>query len=398
MFTIDKFALQSIAYQRFRSLMFFFCIFIVTTSLFATAVFTESMQAGVERTQGKVGADIIIVPSSYDEDAQEALFQGKANTILFDKDLSQEIASVDGVGQVAKQLYFESLGASCCENVDTQLVAVDPENDFLISEWMREHDMKNLGEDEVIIGSVVGLKPGDTLIFYGRKLKVAGKLEETGIGYDSCLFISYDTANLITTSPQYKDIFDGQTDLVSMILVKTSDGFPIEDVKDNIAKTLENEEATVYAMDSLVGTLMRQLSYFKLFGNVMELFIIILAAVSLFTIITISFDQRRSRVGSLLSVGITKNKIIKMFLLEYGILMSLGIGAGLLLVGIFLLPLHDVIKQFVDMPYQFIGIGNILLLALQTIGINVLILLVASSLSFYRIMKLEPAILVGDQS
>ena len=47
-----------------------------------------------------------------------------------------------------------------------------------------------------------------------------------------------------------------------------------------------------------------------------------------------------------------------MFLLEYLYLTLLGAAAGIGLAMIVVLPLHDVIKQSIDMPYKFIGMGN----------------------------------------
>ena len=99
-----------------------------------------------------------------------------------------------------------------------------------------------------------------------------------------------------------------------------------------------------------------------------------------------------------MSVGIGRHKIIRMFLTEYLYLTLAGTAAGILLVCIFVFPLHDVIKNALDMPYKFIGIQKTAHLALKTVLINFGIMLLAASLSFFRILKYEPATLAEEQT
>ena len=86
-----------------------------------------------------------------------------------------------------------------------------------------------------------------------------------------------------------------------------------------------------------------------------------------------------------------------MYFTEYLYLMLAGTVAGILLVCIFVFPLYDVIKNALDMPYKFIGINNTLFLVLKTLIINFVIMILALSLSFFRILKYEPAILSEEQ-
>ena len=148
----------------------------------------------------------------------------------------------------------------------------------------------------------------------------------------------------------------------------------------------------------MVEALTKQLGYFRTFGYIMDIFVILLAAVSLFALITITFHQRRNRVGSLLSVGVGRGKIIQMFLLEYLYLTLFGTAAGVGIAAIFVLPLHNVIKQSLDMPYKFIGAGKMCVLCLIVLAVNLFILLVACSFTFVKIIKTEPAILSEEQT
>ena len=102
-------------------------------------------------------------------------------------------------------------------------------------------------------------------------------------------------------------------------------------------------------------------------------------------------------MGSLLSVGIKKKKILQVFLTEYIYLVLAGVTAGIVLVCIFAFPLHSVIKHILDLPYKFVSIDKMIWLGFKTVVINVVILLLAVSLSFVKIIKSEPAVLAEEQ-
>ena len=56
-----------------------------TIALFLSLFCIENMKAGISETNRQLSADILIVPSSYDENAKGVLFEGKSCTILFDE-------------------------------------------------------------------------------------------------------------------------------------------------------------------------------------------------------------------------------------------------------------------------------------------------------------------------
>ena len=398
MITANKFALQNIYHQRFRSLIFFFLVFIASTCIFGTDVFMENMESGVKYAENKIGADIIVVPSDYSDDAKEVLFEGNACTILFRESPAEELKTVEGVKHVSEQLYLETLKMDCCSAAGVQIIAIDIHSDFAVGEWLKNKGIETLGADEIIVGSDCGLQVDDKIGFYDNIFRVAAVLEETGMGYDESAFISFEAADKITADPQYKDMFDEKTGLSSMVLIDVDEGYEADTVRKNIISNSYNDGISVYSTSKLAEKLVSQVNYFRYLSYIMNAFVILLAAVALFSLITITFHQRRNHVGSLLSVGIGKKKIIQVFLLEYIYLMFTGIIAGIVLTIIFFMPLHSVIKQSLNLPYKFIGFDRVALLSLKTIVINFVILLLAASLSFYRIMKYEPAILAEEQA
>lgn len=399
MFTSNKFALQSIAHQKFSSIVILLLVFISTICLFGTTIFTENMKIGVLNATSILNADIITVPAQYSDTATDALFEGKACTIFLDSDLNNtldKIRNTEGVADVSPQLFLKTLSLSCCAFAGIQLIAIDPQSDFEVSNWTNKSNVKNLKPDEIIIGASCGLSKGEQIKFFGETLTVKEVLSESGMGYDESAFISYETANKITSNEKYKDIFGAKENLASMILIKSSDNYNLDEVKDDVIKNVTGDNIAVYSVGNLVGGLSEKLVYYQSFALLSKIFVILLAAVALFSIITMNFEQRRGKVGSLLSVGIGKSKIIEIFLIEYIYLLSVGIILGILLVSVFIFPLHSVIKSIIDIPYKFVNIMQFIIIVADTIAINVGILAIAVSLSFYRIWRLEPAILIGE--
>lgn len=347
MLTANKFALQNIAYQKFRSIILFLLILISSVCMFGTGIFTQNMQAGVEQAGHIIVADLIAVPSEYRDNAKEALFEGTACTILFDENHAEEIQNAEGVKRVSEQLYLKTLQMDCCEAAGMQVIAIDIHTDFAVGAWLKDSGIESLGTDEIIVGSSCGLRVNDKIAFFERIFTVVAVLDETGMGYDESVFVSFETADSITADEKYQELFDGKTGLSSMILIDVEDGFKIENVQKMLNNRLSDKGVSVYATNQITQKLLKQLDIFKIFGKISNFFVILMSAVALFSLITIAFYQKRNRIGSLLSVGIPKEKILQVFLLEYLYLMLVGVTAGIVLVLIFVFPLHEA-HQAVD--------------------------------------------------
>ena len=396
MLTPERYAWQSLWRNRFCSLMFICLVGIASVCLFGVGFMNENLTSGIGQVKGQIGADLVAVPSAYHEDAKNALFAGNACTILFQEDPQQLLRQTEGIAQVSPQLYMKTLAFSCCGTAGIQIIAFDPETDFTVRKWTHGVPVEKLAADEMIVGASCGLKQGTSMNIYGRSFQVAEVLEESGMGYDQSIFISYDAADEITASPEYAAYFGERSGLSSMLLIAAEKDADIE----ALSRTLSGEfrDVSLYSTDALVAELKKQADYFRVSGFLMDGFVIALAVIALFSLITVSFYQRKQRVGSLLSIGITRSRIVRIFFLEYLYLTLIGTGAGIGTAAVFLLPLHQIIKQSVDLPYRMSGFGHLGLLCLLVLGIDLLILLAACSLTFTRIIRTQPAILSEEQT
>ena len=389
-----RYAFQVISHSRFRSVTVFLLVFITTVCIFGTAMFTDNIRAGADRIYGNTGTDLYIVPQEYLENTKDLLFNGKACMIPFKTDVYDQIAALDGAAAVSRQLYLETLELSCCAAGGLQVVAYDPETDFAVRKWTDR--AQQLGADEILAGSAGAFTVGETVNLFGRTFTVAGILEETGMGYDQSLFLTYEAADDITASKEYSYMFGEKTGLVSMLLIQQEPGSDLGALTKAAKNTLDGTGLSVYAIDELAAGIKGSIRTLTAAVRIMNVFAVVIAAVSLFAMVTLTVHQRRKTAGSLLSVGCTKGQVLRLFAAEYLWLFILGTAAGILLVCVLLLPLHDVIKTALELPYKLISAAGAAAITAKTLLIDLAMLAAALSFTFRQIMKTEPALLAEE--
>lgn len=397
MMSVRTIAVKNITYRKFQSIVFVFFVFISTIALFLSLFCIKNMRAGISETNRQLSADILIVPSSYDENAKGVLFEGKSCTILFDENPVDTICDVDGVAQVSSQLFMETLSLSCCSSEDIEVIAINPDTDFSVQSWIAPEDRSSLSVNEVIIGSDIGMKKGDTITLYGDEYHIARVLPETGMGYDTAVFMSFDSAKEIISSEQYGFLFDNKENPISLIDVSVQKDADIEDVASRLRTELAGKGVSVYTVSSLIGMLYDKLHSFEAFGLILNGFIVITVSAALFTLVTLSIRQRQNRIGSFLSVGIPKSRIINMFIYEYLYLLLTGYIFGVILVCIFVYPLYPLLSQIIDIPYKTIDIAELLAVLVCVLAVNLLMMGISVSFSFIRIIRQEPAVMAEEQ-
>ena len=112
MLTPNNMALHNIARHSFRSIIFLLFAAISSACIFGVGFFNENISSGIGQVKGHIAADLIAVPSEYNDDAKDALFAGDACTMFFKADPEEMISDTDGVAQVSSKLYLETLSFS----------------------------------------------------------------------------------------------------------------------------------------------------------------------------------------------------------------------------------------------------------------------------------------------
>lgn len=387
---IFRIAFRNISKQRFQTTILLLVLFITTISLFFSDYLTKSMQEGIRETKERLGADLIVVPDRFVSSIEDALFLGKPCTVNFEKEWLDKIAHSKGVKQVGYQLYISSLSSDCCDS-SLQLIALDMNTDFVVAPWLSKDGIRTIAKDEIILGRNMQKKVGDIVTYFNRKFTVIDVLQETGMGYDSCAFISYETAYDIANDQMYKSIlpFKKDEEVISMVLVKAEEGQNISEVRDNIIKQYGVNNIAVYQTSELVNRFVDALSNFVVYGKILKILFLILAVVSLYGIYSITIHLRKAEFGTFFSFGTRKKTIVAILIAEMLMIVIVSTLVGIGLVCLFVIPFHQMLKETFSIPYLMPNVNEIVWMGIKTFLINILVCFLASVKAFYELAHLD---------
>lgn len=397
--TIRHIAINNLKYQHFRTMLIFVLLVVTTIALFLGEFLTESMGEGIAETGERIGADIIVVPDTFVSSIENALFLGKPCTVNFDRDWLDKIGAVEGVKKVSSQLYLASLSSDCCDN-PMQLIAFDIDSDFTVVPWLAKDGIAKLQDDEIILGANITKEIGDTVKYFGRDFTVVNVLEETGMGYDSSAFISYESAFEIAKDPVYQRVlpFRNDNQVISMVLLDIAEGYELDKVKDNIEKKYGNSGITIYTTNQMLTKFSDSLNNINTYGILIKVLFLLLSITSLYAVFSITIYLRRHEFGSMLSVGVSRRKIIKILVWEmfYIVVLASIVGIGIVCGIIF--PFHTKLKSLFTIPYLLPSVGIIFSMSIKMFAINVLVCAVASFQLFWKFSKMEAAELIKEEN
>lgn len=177
-----------------RSLIIALSVAVLTALLASSALIDRASRAGLDRGLKRLGADLVAVPRGLDQDVARSYLSGKPATFYMDEALAERIAGFRFVERVSPQVFVRSLtGASCCSAWNVFLIGFEPATDFTVRPWLDADPDRALESDQVLVGAAFDLAPGDTVRFYGQAFSVAGRLDPTGMGLDSAVFIPIES-------------------------------------------------------------------------------------------------------------------------------------------------------------------------------------------------------------
>ena len=211
---------------------------LLSLSVFGGSMVVMSLRQGLGSLEARLGADIIVVPSSAQSKVsfEKMLLQGTTGAFYMSSENLTRTLEVDGVEKAAAQVFLASLKADCC-SIKIQVIGFDPETDFTVQPWVAQSYSGKLGELDILVGCNVGSNVGEILRIYEQRCHVVGRLAETGTGLDSAVYCNMDTMNLLLQAAEEKGISHKITsgdDVISAIYVKVKEGYDIGKVNSAI--------------------------------------------------------------------------------------------------------------------------------------------------------------------
>jgi putative ABC transport system permease protein len=325
---------------------------LLSFALSGGSLLAYSLQSGAKSMSERLGADALFVPVGYERKAEGALLRGEPSAFYFDGELAERLMKADGVLRASPQLFIASFNSVHC-SFPAQLIGYDPETDFVIGPWLTRSIPGGPGPGEVVVGSDVNRKSGDDITFFGRAYRVAGKLDRTGMGFDTSIFLSMETAR--TTLSDYVsyagDAPDAE-DVVSSITVDIKSGFEPSRFARDIREVFRNDLVSVVLTQTMLDGISKELGVFLAALTALMLFLWLLSVGVLAIIFTVSLNERRREFGIYRALGATRGKLYRIVLSESCAVSVAGAASGVLLLCFLVLPFAPLISRSVDAYLQ----------------------------------------------
>ncbi len=383
--SIIHIAWKTVSRKIFRNLVLAAAVALLVSLLVFALLFNRAVNDDIEAASRKLGADIVLVPVEAIEMAEEFILESKKKDFYMDREVYETVRTLPEVEKATYQIYLQTLESGCCSIVEGQVVAFDPDTDFVISPWF-EKPPPPLGDGEVYIGSYVYEYLGliKTLDLFNREVKVVGDLMETGTGLDHGIFMRVKDLNKISKSVTGKY----KPGMISIIFVKLKEGADLDDFNNTLAVMFPNiGTMTRGNIGADVRATLRDITRVFSITILISSALAVLLAWSTFTALA---NERRREVGILRAIGAHKSHIMKMFLSEAAIISLLG---GFVGIGIGNYLIHHLAGNF-DLlsklgAYASFSLLNVIYsLIAMLIGVGVC--LIGAAIPIVRLAGLEP--------
>ena len=384
-------AWKTVTRKIFRNIVLALAVSLLVSLLVFALLFNRAVQDDIAAASRKLGADIVMVPAEAMEMAEEFILESKKKGFYMDKEIYETVKSMPEIKAATYQIYLETLESGCCSIVEGQVVAFDPETDFVISPWFNSPPPPLL-DGEVYIGSYVYEFLGliDTATLFGHKVKVVGDLEETGTGLDHGLFMRVRDLDTISSeiTGKYKR---GDISIIFLKLTEDADQLAF---LDKLAIMFPNTGMmTRGSIGSDVRATLKDITRVFSITIAISSALAVLLAWSTFTALA---NERKREVGILRAIGAHKSHIMKMFLSEALIISLTG---GFIGIGIGNYLIHHLAGNF-DLlsrlgAYTSVSLLNIFY-SLLAMLIGVGVCLVGAAIPVIRLAALEPLQAIKD--
>ncbi len=383
--TTSRLALNNLGRKPLRSVGLTLVVAVFSFSMFGGALLTESVKNGIDSLSRRLGADILVVPHGYDKKLQAALLRGEPSTFYIKGDLTEKIRRLPGVQKAAPQLYLATLNASCC-TVPIQLIAYDPETDFVIKPWAASALTRQPADDEIVVGSSIIGDVGNELSLFGQRFKIAARLDRTGMGFDTTVFMTMRNARKMLRAVQEGAVGNYQPGAVSSIMLGVEPGVDLKDMANGILQSFALDyNLDIVVSKNMISEIAKKLSNMSYLVYIVSGAFWLASAGILFLFFTLLLHERQREFGLFRILGATKKKLTGIVLYEA---LAVGLVGGVAGVGAALgltLPFHKHVTMSLGLPYMSVPFSVTAALALACVVLSIGTGLAASLYSALKI-------------
>ncbi|HBF40063.1 MAG TPA: ABC transporter permease [Firmicutes bacterium] len=351
--TLSYLAFCNIRRRPFRTAALMFTVAILSFGLFLGSVISLSLQNGTDKLSKRLGADILVVPKGYEDRTEKILLRGEPSMFYMNATRMKKISGIEGVRTVSLQLFVASLKADCCSTI-VQIIGFDQDTDFTVEPWIQRELTRKLLMNEIVIGANLAGKVGKKLKFFGREYTIAAKMESTGSGFDTSVFMNIEAAKRAADDYAAKSgAARIPEDAVSSVSVLIQDGYTVSDVANNISKAFDqvNGGISVITAENIISNVSGSLRMIERFVVVLAALLWFLSVLILGIVFSVILNERKREFGILRSLGATRKKISSLVLWESAIISLLGGMLGIGFCTLLILPFQIYGLLAMNLPY-----------------------------------------------
>ena len=395
-------ALKNVKNKPFRSVTMAVLVAFLSFTVFGGALVVMSLQNGLKSYQARLGADIVVVPSSSvgHDSVDEILLQGMTGNYYMNKKDIDKVLATEGIEAASLQFFLTSAKASCC-SARVQIIGFDPATDFSVRPWITESYSGTVGDDDLVVGSNINVPENRMITFYGNEYRVAAQLEETGTGLDSAVYTNMNTikkmaesaARLLETSP-FKGVNIGTA--ASAVMIRVAEGYEISDVTDDINIHITKVEAT--QARNMVSQISSGLGSVSGIIGALIAVVWVLAIVILIAAFAMVSNERKKEFAVLRTMGASRKMLFGIMSREAAVISLAGALLGLALAALTVFPLSGTIKSALELPFLMPGVGTVLLLCAGTLLLAAGAGVLTSVFSARQMTKSETGLLLREDA
>lgn len=366
--TLFGFAKRNLKRKIFRSVAIGISVAVVAGTLFSVTTVMESVELSLKRGTARLGADLMVVPAEYEQNARAALLAGEPSTFYMDGAFLEKIRKVKGVKVASPQLFLESAPYACCDVAQARLIGFEPDTDFTIMPWVKQRLNRSLEADEILIGREVTYDVGGKMHFFGQSFEIAGYLELTGMRFlDNSVFMPLTTARRMVreSGDKAEQKLEVTTDQVSAVLVQIDPKYNPEQVAIYIEHDIDGVKAVV--SEEVISSVRKQLFVLLRSILVVSAILWVMALLMIGVIFSMIVNERQREVGLLRAMGARRGSVFGLIITEASTLSLLGGVGGVAAGGVLLFSFKNLIKASLNVPYlwpQPLQFGVIILFCL----------------------------------
>lgn len=385
-----RFGIRNIRKRPYRSFCLMLAAVIGSYALFVGLSLKSSLNNGLGRMKERMGADLMIVPEESEIKARNILLTGEPEFFYMNASVAKAAEDIEGVESATSQFYFTSLSSDCC-STRVQLIAFDPDTDFVIAPWIDEKVTSGAEDGSVIIGSEVTPLANGKVKFFGSEYKVAGKLGETATGLDHSVFMTRDTMHDLLNDAKDKGYQflnpEDDSSWVSTVLIRVNDGADITNIEKEIYKKANG--IRFIETDKLLSDVSVKLGSVESIINITLTVLLVFSFLTMILFFSVIFHERKKEFAVLRILG-TSSRRICLFSLTEGITIGAAGGvAGLILGVLTVFPFNRFIENSLDVPYLMPAVSLVILYGVLGVILTTLFGSVSSFLSTLSLAHAE---------